>query len=90
MSIKCIFYNECNHKDCTTFCLKKYKCEYYFENGFVPENKRYKYPLRIDNDGKDERAFLKLSGIEQNIEQFVNNGDNLYIYSSTAGNGKTS
>ena len=87
---KCPFYDSCNHVDCDTFCLKRYKCNYYFELGFIPENKRYKLPLRVDVDGRDVEAFSKLSQIEKNIDEFVNKGNNLYIYSSTAGNGKTS
>ena len=86
----CPFHMECNHRDCESFCLKKYKSEYYFDTGFIPKNKQYKYPLYIDNDGRDEESFLRLSKIEQDIEQFVLGGNNLYIYSSQAGNGKTS
>lgn len=87
---KCPFYDSCNHVDCDTFCLKRYKSNYYFELGFIPENKRYKLPLRVDADGRDVEAFSKLSQIEKNIEEFVDRGNNLYVYSSTAGNGKTS
>ena len=87
---KCPFYDSCNHIDCDTFCLKKYKCDYYFKLGLIPENKRYKLPLRVDADGRDVEAFSSLSQIERNIDEFVNKGDNLYIYSSIAGNGKTS
>lgn len=86
----CPFYDICNHIDCGKFCLKFYKCSYYFDNGFIPKDKRYKMPLRIDNDGGDEKAFTRLVEIENNIENFVENGENLYIYSSIVGNGKTS
>lgn len=88
--IDCPFYSKCNHIDCGSFCLKNYKCSYYFGLGFIPQSKRYRLPLRIDADGKDEKAFIELSNIEKNIEDFVNRGKNLYIYSSIAGNGKTS
>lgn len=86
----CPFYNECNHIDCDKFCLKKYKTDYYFNVGFIPIDKRIKFPLRIDNDGKDEVAFTRLVEIEGNISNFVNEGKNLYIYSCNCGNGKTS
>ena len=35
-------------------------------------------------------AFNTLSNVEKNIDKFVYKGSNLYLYSSTAGNGKTS
>ena len=87
---KCPFYSSCNHRDCNTFCLKYYKSKYYFDYALVPENKRYIFPLRIDNDGRDEKAFIRLSEISKNIDNFVEEGNNLYIYSSIAGNGKSS
>ena len=87
---KCPFYDSCNHIDCDTFCLKKYKSNHYFELGFIPENKRCKLPLRVDSDGRDIEAFNTLSNVEKNIDKFVYKGSNLYLYSSTAGNGKTS
>ena len=87
---KCPFYDSCNHIDCDTFCLKKYKSNHYFDLGFIPENKRCKLPLRVDSDGRDIEAFNTLSNVEKNIDKFVYKGSNLYLYSSTAGNGKTS
>lgn len=87
---ECPFVKECNHIDCNTFCQKLFKCSYYFDWGFIPKDKRYRMPLRIDNDGSDEEAFTKLVDIETNIETFVNKGNNLYIYSSIVGNGKSS
>lgn len=89
--INCPFYDSCNHRDCNTFCLKEYKANYYFDAGLIPENRRNKPPLRTDADGRDVEAFNYLKSIEDNnIEDFVRNGDNLYIYSPIAGNGKTS
>lgn len=87
---RCPFYNSCNHIDCGTFCLKRYKCNYYFDAGLIPENRRDKSPLRVDADGGDVEAFNCLADIEKNIEGFVKGGGNLYVYSPIAGNGKTS
>lgn len=86
----CHFYDSCNHKDCNTFCLRKYKTDYYFDRGLIPLNRRGRIALRIDADGRDEVPFTELSNIERNIETFVEGGNNLYIHSSIAGNGKTS
>ena len=87
---KCPFYSSCNHRDCNTFCLKYYKSNYYFNCALIPENRRFIFPLRIDSDGRDEKAFVRLSEISKNIDEFVEKGNNLYIYSSIAGNGKSS
>ena len=46
--------------------------------------------LRIDADGSDGEAFSQLKQIENNIEEFVSKGKNLYIYSKQPGCGKTS
>ena len=45
--------------------------------------------LRIDEDGTDGEAFSRLKAIENNIEAFVDGGNNLYLHSTTCGNGKT-
>lgn len=44
----------------------------------------------LDSTEIDKIAFCYLHNIEQNIELFVNEGKNLYIYSETTGNGKSS
>lgn len=87
---KCLFYNNCNHIDCNSFCMKRYKCEYYFNSGMIPETKRLKFKLHIDADGTDSQAFCRLAEIEKNIEQYVTEGNNLYVYSNRTGNGKSS
>lgn len=38
---------------------------------------------------EDEKAYKKLETIKQNIVQFINEGQNLYISSNFVGNGKT-
>ena len=87
---ECPFKDECNHIDCGTFCQKLYKCNYYFEGALIPKDKRFKTPLRVDNNGNDTKAFITLSKTEKTIEDFITNGNNLYIYSKNVGNGKTS
>lgn len=86
----CPYISRCTHVDCGKFCLKRFKTEYYFDSAFIPKDRRIKQPLRIDSDGRDENAFMRLADIEKNIETFVENGNNLYIYSQNVGNGKTS
>ena len=86
----CPFFDNCNHSDCDKFCIKFFKTSFYFDEGLIPDNKRVKYPLYIDKDCKDEEAFLRLSQIEKDIVKYIEEGNNLYIYSKNPGNGKTS
>ena len=88
---KCFLYNNCNHKDCNKdFCLRKYKLEYLFANSLLPKNLYERQDLFIDDDNTDLEEFTKLSQIEKNIVKFVEEGKNLYLYSTNCGNGKTS
>ena len=82
----CNYNNRCSK----SFCMKKYKKDYYFTQGYIPENKRIKTTLFVDNDGSDIKSFTRLAEIEQNICDFVEEGKNLYLYSTNTGNGKTS
>lgn len=79
---------ECRNND--VFCIKLYKMNALYEKSLLSDKQRKYVPLRIESTGTDRDAFLKLHNIEENIETFVNNGDNLYIYSNQVGNGKTS
>jgi DNA replication protein DnaC len=46
-------------------------------------------PLKL-RPGKDRLAFIRLQEIKDDIENWTKSGGNLYIYSDTFGNGKTS
>jgi DNA replication protein DnaC len=72
-----------------TFCIKLFKLDYLYNESLLSEQQRRYVALRIDADGTDRDEFLQLKNIENNIEEFVNSGSSLYIYSSTCGNGKT-
>lgn len=80
--------NECDIET-QGFCLKLFKINQLYEQSLLSEAQRKYIDLRIDADGTDREAFKQLKEIENNIENFVDNGDNLYIHSSTCGNGKT-
>ncbi len=79
----------CNQIDCDTFCMKYFKINTLYDLSLIPLNKRTHVNLRIDDDGKDEEAFIKLKEIENNIVDFINSGKSLFLYSSITGNGKT-
>ena len=71
-------------------CLIRFKLDYLYEEANIPEKLRKTIALRIDDDGTDLEEFKLLRGIQDNIVQFVNDGNQLYIHSSITGNGKSS
>lgn len=86
----CFLYAECNHKDCDKICNRKLKLSYLFTEAELSESKWTKISLCVDKDGTDTNAFNHLASIRDNIVAFVKKGANLYLHSSTSGNGKTS
>lgn len=71
------------------YCPKLFKIDNLFENSLLSPTQRKRIVLRIDADGTDKDEFLKLKDIQNNIVDFVNNGKNLYLWSTNCGNGKT-
>jgi DNA replication protein DnaC len=47
-------------------------------------------PIPLDCGERDLRSFRHLADIKDHIDEFIENGDNLYICSHNTGNGKTS
>lgn len=86
----CWLKDECNQKDCGSFCMRLFKLDYLYKEALISPSQRKHVPLRIDADGTDEDAFSRLKNIENNIETFVADGNNLYIHSVICGNGKSS
>ena len=96
-----ILSNECFVKDTCAkfkrgqcyeneFCVKLFKLEQLYNLGLFSETQRKHLPIYADKDGTDKDKFYYLKTVEDNIEQFVKEGKNLYIYSQKCGNGKTS
>ena len=80
----------CDKTSCNKFCLQFIKLDTLYNNALISEQNRKHIALRVDNDGSDDQAFSQLKNIENSIIDFVNNGQNLFIYSNTFGCGKTS
>ena len=91
-SNKCWLTDSCKQLHCNdeSGCLILYKLDYLYNEANVPVKLRKNVALRTDADGTDLNEFKNLKTIQDNIETFVNEGQNLYLYSSQAGNGKTS
>jgi DNA replication protein DnaC len=61
-----------------------------YSAALMSESQKQHITLRVDEDGTDLEQFKQLAEIEKNIVSFVNEGKNLYLHSSNAGNGKSS
>lgn len=86
----CWLKNDCNQKDCGSFCMRLFKLDYLYKEALISLSQRKHVALRIDADGTDEEVFGVLKNIENNIETFIAEGKNLYIHSVNTGNGKSS
>lgn len=78
---------ECKCND--IFCIKLFKLNELFNMALLSDKQRQHIALRLDSDGSDKEAFQYLSMIQGSIREFIHDGHNLYLYSSTTGNGKT-
>jgi DNA replication protein DnaC len=88
---ECVYSYNCNHADCEKpFCEKKFRLDFLYDKSLLSEHQRKKVELMTDADGTDLKPFQFLAYVSENIEQFVEEGRNLYIYSANCGNGKTS
>lgn len=82
----CWYINSCE-EDCSK-CVTYPQMKWQFDNSGLPKSKYM--PIRLKPQPNDRRAFEKLADIRENIEDFVEQGKNLYICGATPGNGKTS
>ena len=95
LSNECWLKDQCKkyqkNKDCDEecFCVKLFKLDALYNLSLLSSNQRKHIDLRLDATRVDEDVFITLKDIQLNIEDFVKDGKNLYIYSSITGNGKT-
>ena len=72
------------------FCIKLFKLNCLFDMAGLSVKQRKHIGLQLDSNMSDAESFKRLSDIQSDIENFVNEGKNLFIYSNITGNGKTS
>ena len=72
---------------CSNTCLRYSEMLSLVQQSNIPPSKWVPLKLR---PGKDRSAFIRLQEIKDDIENWTKKGGNLYIYSDTFGNGKTS
>lgn len=83
----CWYKDVCRNKECDT-CIRYAEMKYLMDSSNIPLKRQY--PEKLQPSSCDIEAFQELAGIKADIEQFVENGENLYIMGKNTGNGKTS
>lgn len=82
----CWFKNNCN-KECNMACGTFNEFKYLLDNSNIPE--MYKEPKKLYPETVDLEAFKTLANIKNDIENFVDNNRQLYLWSKNTGNGKS-
>ncbi len=87
---KCWYLEGCSKKDkpeCNGSCVRYMEMHYLMSASNIPKNRQY--PVSLIPSKEDMNAFLRLRDLKDNVEAFVRQGENLYLYSPNFGNGKT-
>lgn len=71
-------------------CQKYFSLDRLYDKALLSNTQRLTRKLKLTADEIDIEAYKQLSLIKSNIKLFVQSGKNIYLYSSTTGNGKTS
>lgn len=82
----CMYESVCKNK-CSSSCMRYIQFSRLLELSKLP--KAYHKPIKLIPVELDKDAYNELVEIKQNICEFVENGKNLYIASTTPGNAKT-
>lgn len=82
----CWYRNVCTYEQCVN-CIRYSEMKYLMDNSGLP--KRKQHSIQLDGS-RDQKAFKLLADIKDDILNFVNNGESLYLFSEYTGNGKTS
>ena len=82
----CWYKKVCNYDSCIN-CIRYSEMKYLIENSGLPKNRQKPQELVA---GCDYKEFTRLNNLKNEILDFVETGDSLYICSKATGNGKTS
>jgi DNA replication protein DnaC len=82
------WYSDVCTNDCTGSCIRYLEMEYLMNTSNIPKVRQR--PTVLYAPKCDYDAFVRLSEIKDNFVDFVAGGGNVYIASTTTGNGKTS
>lgn len=85
----CWYIDSCN--DTCDNCITYLQMKWQMENSGLPESQQHRIELHInENNMVDKKAYKQLADIRKHVVEFVQSGSNLYLCSTTPGNGKTS
>lgn len=88
----CWYKSTCNlygEDECTEACIRYYKIKKLMNVAMIPSKLQKKHEIVTDGCEIDLEKYRELARISKNIDKFVENGNNCYIYSKHNGNGKT-
>lgn len=89
MNTNCWYINMCDDagSDCE-MCQLFLEMNWQMQNSGLPVAKQR--PIKLKPEACDIEAFNNLSEIRRDVDEFIDNGNNLYLCSKYTGNGKTS
>lgn len=82
------WYKDVCGLECEPNCLRYIEMKYLMDNSDIPPKRQM--PDKLIPENIDKQAFVALNDIRLDIKNFVDSGENLYIWSRHTGNGKTS
>lgn len=87
--MKCWYQNKCKleNENCQDNCLRFNNMKILTNNSNLPID--LQFPIILNPEPIDREAFQDLTTLKDNIEEFVEKGFNLYLWSKGTGNGKT-
>lgn len=86
---KCWYKDVCSKfgtPECNNQCIRYSEMDYLMYLSNIPKARQTPYSLIAQQDDLD--AFMYLKSIKDNVKDFVDNGDSLFIHSDNSGNGK--
>ena len=87
--IECWYSKTCKQykENCQVSCIRYAEMNYLIESSNIPKGNQFRNKL-VPNP-IDVESFRFLNNLKKDMLNFINNAENLYIFSSTLGNGKT-
>lgn len=87
--IECWYQRTCKQykENCQQNCIRYIEMKYMIDTALIPKGRQFNNKLRPSKE--DIESFKFLNEIKKDIVNFINNSENLYIFSSKFGNGKT-
>lgn len=85
----CAKYRRGECDSAAPFCIRLFKINDLQDKALLTIDQRRRIPLRLDANLVDQKIFNRLKDIENSIESYIKHGNNLYLYSTICGNGKT-